>query len=109
MLMGRRARCEAFDLPTRISVLVPVSTSMAMLVNYGAKYANARGFVVHELGVTFDQVKGIADPANAKVAMYIKGGKDKGIGALMGQIMKKSKGRVNAKIVRQRIQMRLGE
>lgn len=109
MLMGRRVRCEAFDLPARTSVLVPVSTSMTMLVNYGAKHTNARGCVVHELGVTFDQVKVIADPANAKAAMDIKGGKGKAIGALMGQIMKKSKGRVNAKIVRQMIQMRLGE
>ena len=50
----------------------------------------------------------LADPANAKAVEDIKGGKGKAIGALMGQIMKKSKGQANAKMVTEMIRKRLG-
>lgn len=45
-----------------------------------------------------DQV--LADPKNAKIVEDIRGGKDKAIGALLGQIMKLSKGQANPKMVR---------
>ena len=44
-----------------------------------------------------DQV--LAEPKNAKAVADIKAGKDKAIGALLGQIMKLSKGRANPKLV----------
>jgi len=46
-----------------------------------------------------DQV--LADPKNAKIVDDIKAGKDKAIGALLGQIMKLSKGQANPKAVRE--------
>jgi len=46
-----------------------------------------------------DQV--LADEKNAKIVEDIKGGKDKAIGALLGQIMKLSKGQANPKAVRE--------
>lgn len=48
-----------------------------------------------------DQV--LNDPSNAKTVEDIRGGKDKAVGALMGQIMKLSKGQANAKVVTGRI------
>jgi aspartyl-tRNA(Asn)/glutamyl-tRNA(Gln) amidotransferase subunit B len=129
----------------------------AMLLNYGAKLANERNTGVHELGITAEHVKGIADlsaadkigssaaaelfayccdhddPAesladkhgllqvsdtgalegfvdqvladakNQKAIDDIKAGKDKAVGALMGQIMKLSKGQANPKLVTQLI------
>jgi aspartyl-tRNA(Asn)/glutamyl-tRNA(Gln) amidotransferase subunit B len=44
-----------------------------------------------------DQV--LSDPKNARAVEDLKGGKDKAIGALMGQIMKLSKGQANPKLV----------
>ncbi len=52
-----------------------------------------------------DQV--LADPKNAKSIEDIRGGKDKAIGALMGQIMKLSKGQANPKLVTGLIRERL--
>ncbi|MFP4144066.1 MAG: Asp-tRNA(Asn)/Glu-tRNA(Gln) amidotransferase subunit GatB [Phycisphaeraceae bacterium] len=52
-----------------------------------------------------DQV--LADPKNARPVEDIKGGKDKAIGALMGQIMKLSKGQANPKMVRDLIKAKL--
>ena len=129
----------------------------AMLLNYGSKLANERALPVNELGITPEQVKGIADlvsadkigssaaadlfahccdhddPAealadkhgllqvsdtgalegfvdqvladgkNQKAIDDIKAGKDKAVGALMGQIMKLSKGQANPKLVTQMI------
>jgi aspartyl-tRNA(Asn)/glutamyl-tRNA(Gln) amidotransferase subunit B len=129
----------------------------AMLLNYAAKLANERNQPVQNLGITPEQVKGIADlssadkigssaaaelfayccdhddPAeslaqkhgllqvsdtgaleafvdqvladskNAKAIEDIRGGKDKAVGALMGQIMKLSKGQANPKLVTQMI------
>ncbi|MEM9252157.1 MAG: Asp-tRNA(Asn)/Glu-tRNA(Gln) amidotransferase subunit GatB [Planctomycetota bacterium] len=48
-----------------------------------------------------DQV--LADEKNAKAVADIQGGKDKAIGALLGQIMKLSKGQANPKLVRELI------
>jgi len=48
-----------------------------------------------------DQV--LADPNNEKAVADIAAGKDKAIGALMGQIMKLSKGQANPKLVQQMI------
>ncbi len=129
----------------------------AMLLNYAAKLANERNQAVHNLGITPEQVKGIADLSsadkigssaaaelfalccdsdasaesladkhsllqvsdtgaleafvdqvladskNAKAIEDIRGGKDKAVGALMGQIMKLSKGQANPKLVTQMI------
>lgn len=50
-----------------------------------------------ELEGFIDEV--IANPRNAKIITDIQGGKDKAIGALLGQVMKLSKGRANPKIV----------
>ncbi len=52
-----------------------------------------------------DQV--LADAKNAKIVEDIKGGKDKAIGALLGQIMKLSQGQANPKLVRGMIQDKL--
>jgi aspartyl-tRNA(Asn)/glutamyl-tRNA(Gln) amidotransferase subunit B len=49
----------------------------------------------------------LADPKNEKAVADIRGGKDKAIGALMGQIMKKSRGQANAKVVTELIKARL--
>lgn len=43
------------------------------------------------------------DPKNAKIVDDIKGGKDKAIGALLGQIMKLTKGSANPGVVREMI------
>jgi len=43
----------------------------------------------------------LADPKNAKIVDDIKAGKDKAIGALLGQVMKVSKGQANPKAVRE--------
>ncbi|MEM0915927.1 MAG: Asp-tRNA(Asn)/Glu-tRNA(Gln) amidotransferase subunit GatB [Planctomycetota bacterium] len=52
-----------------------------------------------------DQV--LADAKNAKAVADIQGGKDKAIGALLGQIMKLSQGQANPKLVRDLILARL--
>ena len=52
-----------------------------------------------------DQV--LADAKNAQIVDDIKGGKDKAIGALMGQIMKLSKGQANPKLVTDLIRKKL--
>ncbi len=52
-----------------------------------------------------DQV--LAEPRNAKAVEDIKAGKDKAIGALLGQIMKLSKGQANPKLVTDLIKSRL--
>lgn len=49
----------------------------------------------------------LADPKNDKAIEDIKAGKGKAIGALMGQIMKLSKGQANPKLVSQMIQQKL--
>lgn len=51
-----------------------------------------------------DQV--LTDPGNAKIVADIRAGKDKAIGALVGQVMKMSKGQANAKLVGQIIRTR---
>lgn len=160
MLLDDPALCGYYD--NVVATGIDAKRAMTMLMNYGAKHANARGCAVHELGVAPEQVKAIvdlvgsdklgsrgadelfglcadsdddagilaeahgllqvsdssaleqyvdevlADPANAKAVTDIKGGKGKAIGALMGQIMKKSKGQANAKMVTEMIQKRLG-
>ena len=58
-----------------------------------------------ELEGFIDQV--LADSKNAKAVADIEAGKDKAIGALMGQIMKLSKGRANPKIVGEMIKQRV--
>ena len=133
----------------------------SMLLNYGAKRANERGTRIDQLGITAQQIKGIADllaadkigssaadelfghcvdsddsaealadkhgliqvsdtgalegyvdqvladPKNAKIVDDIKGGKDKAVGALLGQIMKLSKGQANPKLVGDLIKQKL--
>ncbi|MEM7626230.1 MAG: Asp-tRNA(Asn)/Glu-tRNA(Gln) amidotransferase subunit GatB [Planctomycetota bacterium] len=49
----------------------------------------------------------LADPKNEKAIEQIKGGKDKAIGALLGQIMKLSKGQANPKVVGEKIKQKL--
>ncbi|MEM6854689.1 MAG: Asp-tRNA(Asn)/Glu-tRNA(Gln) amidotransferase subunit GatB [Planctomycetota bacterium] len=49
----------------------------------------------------------LADPKNEKAIEQIKGGKDKAIGALLGQIMKLSKGQANPKAVGEKIKAQL--
>jgi aspartyl-tRNA(Asn)/glutamyl-tRNA(Gln) amidotransferase subunit B len=125
----------------------------AMLLNNGAKRANERGCMIHQLGIAPQQIKQIIDllqtstigssaadelfghcceskeppqalaekhgllqvsdtaalqayinqvlqdPKNAKIADDIRAGKDKAIGALLGQIMKLSKGQANPNVV----------
>jgi len=159
-LIDEPALCHYFD--RVVDTGVDPKRAMAMLMNYAAKHANARGCAVHDLGVLPEQVKGIvdlfvgdklgsrgadelfglcadtdedaatlaeshgllqvsdssaleqyvdevlADPSNAKAVTDIKGGKSRAIGALMGQIMKKSKGQANAKMVTEMIRKRLG-
>ncbi len=52
-----------------------------------------------------DQV--LADAKNAKAIADVRGGKDKAIGALVGQIMKLSRGKANPKLVGEMIRQRL--
>ena len=52
-----------------------------------------------------DQV--LADPKMAKAVADVKAGKDKAIGALMGQIMRLSKGQANPRVVTQIIKKKL--
>ncbi|MEO0515657.1 MAG: Asp-tRNA(Asn)/Glu-tRNA(Gln) amidotransferase subunit GatB, partial [Planctomycetota bacterium] len=49
----------------------------------------------------------LADPKNEKAICQIKEGKDKAIGALLGQIMKLSKGQANPKVVGEKIKAKL--
>ena len=133
----------------------------SLLLNYGAKIANERGVGIHNIGITPEQVAGIAelaaadkigsnavdqlftlccdqqesaaslaekhgllqvsdtgelgafvdqviaDPKNEKAVTDIRGGKDKAIGALMGQIMKLTKGKANPKMVTEMIKAKL--
>ena len=51
----------------------------------------------------------LADPKNAKAIAEIRAGKAKAIGALMGQIMKVSKGQANPKLVTEMIRRKLGD
>ncbi|MFA9480246.1 Asp-tRNA(Asn)/Glu-tRNA(Gln) amidotransferase subunit GatB [Phycisphaerales bacterium AB-hyl4] len=53
-----------------------------------------------------DQV--LSDPKSAKAVEDIKAGKLKAVGALMGQIMKLSKGQANPKVVTEMIKQKLG-
>ncbi|MEX0887723.1 MAG: Asp-tRNA(Asn)/Glu-tRNA(Gln) amidotransferase subunit GatB [Phycisphaeraceae bacterium] len=50
----------------------------------------------------------LADPRNEKAVGDIKAGKGKAVGALMGQIMKLSKGQANPKLVTEMIKQKLG-
>jgi aspartyl-tRNA(Asn)/glutamyl-tRNA(Gln) amidotransferase subunit B len=59
-----------------------------------------------ELEGFVDQV--LADAKNQRIVDDIKGGKGKAIGALMGQIMKLSKGKANPKVVTEMIKSKLG-
>ncbi|MEM1109488.1 MAG: Asp-tRNA(Asn)/Glu-tRNA(Gln) amidotransferase subunit GatB [Planctomycetota bacterium] len=58
-----------------------------------------------QLDEWIDQI--LADPKNEKAIEQIKGGKDKAIGALLGQIMKLSKGQANPKVVGEKIKAKL--
>jgi len=58
-----------------------------------------------ELDQWIEQV--INDESNAKAVADVQAGKDKAIGALMGQIMKLSQGQANPKVVTERIKQRL--
>lgn len=49
----------------------------------------------------------LADPASAKSVEDIKAGKDKAIGYLVGQIMKKSQGKANPALAQKLIRERL--
>jgi aspartyl-tRNA(Asn)/glutamyl-tRNA(Gln) amidotransferase subunit B len=139
-----------------IAAGVEPKRAAALLLNYGAKYANERSCRLDELGITPQQIKEIADLAaadkigssaadelfrlccdaenqgqsaqslaekrgllqvsdtaalegyvdtvladarNARIVDDIKQGKDKAVGALLGQIMKLSKGQANPKLV----------
>jgi aspartyl-tRNA(Asn)/glutamyl-tRNA(Gln) amidotransferase subunit B len=57
------------------------------------------------LGGWVDQV--IADPNNAKAVEQFRGGKDKAIGPMIGQVMKLSKGQANPKAVGEKIKATL--
>ena len=135
--------------------------AVAMLLNYGAKRANERNCLIHELGITPRQIKQIADliaadkigsnaadelfglcsddpddaeklaqqhgllqvsntealddyidkvltdPKLARAVEDVRNGKDKAIGALVGQVMRISRGQANAKLVGQRIKQKL--
>lgn len=50
----------------------------------------------------------LADPKNEKIVEDIRGGKGKAVGALIGQIMKRSKGQANPKMITQIINSKLG-
>ncbi|MBB6428707.1 Asp-tRNA(Asn)/Glu-tRNA(Gln) amidotransferase subunit GatB [Algisphaera agarilytica] len=58
-----------------------------------------------QLDEWIDQI--LADPKNEKAIEQIKGGKEKAIGALLGQIMKLSKGQANPKAVGDKIKAKL--
>ena len=58
-----------------------------------------------QLDAWIDEV--LADPKNDKAINDLKAGKDKAIGALLGQIMKLSKGQANPKLVGERIKTRI--
>ncbi len=138
----------------------------AMLLNYGAKRANERNVRIDELGITPQQIAGIAalqeadkisssaadelfglcceeahrgaaveqlaqqrgllqvsdtaaleafvdevlaNEKNARAIADIRGGKEAAIGALIGQVMKLSKGQANPKLVTQLIKQKLGQ
>ncbi len=49
----------------------------------------------------------VASPGNAQIVADIKAGKDQAIGALLGQVMKLSKGQANPKAVREIIQSKV--
>ncbi len=74
------------------------------------KLAESKGLMqVSDTGALEQYVEQvIADPKNEKAVSDIKAGKDKAIGALMGQIMKLSKGQANPKVVTQMIKAKLG-
>jgi aspartyl-tRNA(Asn)/glutamyl-tRNA(Gln) amidotransferase subunit B len=59
------------------------------------------------LGGFIDEV--LANPKNEKAIIDIKAGKGKAIGALMGQVMKLSKGQANPGVVQKMIKDKLGE
>lgn len=136
----------------------------AMLLNYGARRANERGCAIHQLPITPQQIKQIADlsaagkissnaadelfglccaspsqsveelarekgllqvsdtgvlevyvaqiladPKNAKAVADLKAGKNKAIGALIGQVMKLSRGQANPQVVSSVIQKKIGQ
>ena len=153
------ATCTFFE--ETLTAGVEPKRAAAMLLNYGAKRANEKGCLLNELGITPEQIKGIADlaaadkigssaadelfghccdsadtaeslaekhgllqvsdtsalegfidevlanPKNAKIVDDIKSGKDKAIGALLGQIMKLSKGQANPKVVGEMIKKKV--
>lgn len=136
-----------------LAAQVAPKRAAAMLLNYAAKRMNERGCEIHELGITPQQIKAIADlveadkisssaadelfghccdsddsaldlaqkhkllqvsdtsalegyldqvlsdSKNAKILDDIRAGKDKAIGALLGQVMKLSKGQANPKLI----------
>ena len=144
-----------------LAVGVDAKRAAAMLLNYAAKRANERTCQIHELGITPQQIKGIADLAaaqkigssaanelfglccesdqpaltlaqhhkllqvsdtaaldryldqvladakNGRIVDDIRNGKDKAIGALMGQVMKLSKGQANPKLVGDMIKQKI--
>lgn len=57
------------------------------------------------LAAYVDQV--LADPRNARAVADLKAGKDKALGALIGQVMKLSKGQANPQVVTQILRNRL--
>jgi aspartyl-tRNA(Asn)/glutamyl-tRNA(Gln) amidotransferase subunit B len=145
-----------------IAAGVEPKRAAALLLNYGAKYANARGCRIDELGITSHQIKEMADlidagklssnavdtlfgfcmhhpdksinelasfysliqvsdadeletyvmgvlvdPRNKKIIEDIRNGKDKAIGALVGQVMKSSFGQTNPTLVANIIKQKL--
>lgn len=74
-----------------------------------AKLAEAKSLLqvsdTGALDALIDQV--LADPKNEKAVMDIRSGKDKAVGALIGQIMKLSKGQANPKMITELIKQRL--
>ncbi len=144
-----------------LAIGVDAKRAAAMLLNYGAKRANEWGCGLHELGITPQQIKQIAElaaadrisssaadelfghccdseataeslaqkhgllqvsdtgaldgyveevlanPKNAKIVADIQAGKDKAIGALLGQVMKLSKGQANPKLVGEMIKQKV--
>ena len=161
-LIDERDVCVFFE--DVLAAGVEPKRAAAMLLNYGAKRANERNCLVHELGITprqigqiaaladvdkissssadelfglcclaqntdippdrlaeqhgllqvsdtsvldvyIDQV--IANPKMAGAIEDVKAGKDKAIGALIGQVMKLSKGQANPKAVGDMIKQKL--
>ena len=74
-----------------------------------AAVADQRGLLqVSDTGALDGYVSQVlADPRNAKAVEDLRQGKDKAIGALMGQIMKLSKGQANPKLVTELIRQRI--